>query len=322
MSAQGLDRRAPATHLLDVQHLGTAGIERLLRLAQTFEEVSGRSIPKVPALRGRTVATAFFEPSTRTRLSFEAAARRLSADVMTFSATGSSLGKGESLRDTAETLESLGADLLVVRHRSPGVPAQIASWLSASVVNAGDGAHAHPTQALLDCYTLRSALGDDLAGAKICIVGDVAHSRVARSLVEALVLLGAEASVVGPPTLVPASAGEWGARVSFELDPLLAEVDALYLLRLQSERMGQHLLPSLEDYARGYRLDAARERRLRHGVPILHPGPVNRGVELTQEVADGPRSLVRQQVRNGVPVRMAVLFELLGEGRLEESLDG
>lgn len=301
--------------LFDVDELGAEGIAEVLSDAEGFEAVLARPIPTVPALRGRAVATAFFEPSTRTRLSFETAARRLSADVLTFAAQGSSLSKGESLADTVRTLRALGADLLVVRHQSAGVPYQVARWSGLPVVNGGDGAHAHPTQALLDCAVLTRHLGD-LAGRRILIVGDVAHSRVARSLVSALVLLGADVVLVGPPTLLApglvAAYPDGRVRQSEDLDRELPDADAVYLLRLQHERMvTAGLLPELAEYVRLYRLDRRRASRLPAGVPVLHPGPMNRGVEIDPEVADSERSLVTEQVRMGVPVRMAVLWRLL-----------
>lgn len=301
--------------LFDVEDLGADGIAEVLADAEGFAAVLARPIPTVPALRGRAVATAFFEPSTRTRLSFETAARRLSADVLTFAAQGSSLSKGESLADTVRTLRALGADLLVVRHQSAGVPYQVARWSGLPVVNGGDGAHAHPTQALLDCAVLTRRLGD-LAGRRILIVGDVAHSRVARSLVAALVRLGADVVLVGPPTLLApglvAAYSDGQVRQSEDLDRELFDADAVYLLRLQHERMvTAGLLPDLAEYVRLYRLDRRRASRLPAGVPVLHPGPINRGIEIDPEVADSERSLITEQVRMGVPVRMAVLWRLL-----------
>lgn len=305
-------------NLLSVGDLGADGITEVLRLADRFVEVSSRPIPKVPALRGRTVASVFFEDSTRTRLSFETAARRLSADVLTFSAGSSSLNKGESLRDTVETLEAMGVDALVVRHRSSGVPWQIARWARrASVINGGDGWHEHPTQALLDCYTVGAerrdrGLGADLAGLRIGIVGDVRHSRVARSDVQAFVALGAEVTLVAPPTLLPPSLDGWGVGVTGDLDAVLADLDVVYLLRLQRERMTEALLPSLREYTAGYGLTRRRAERLRPDALVMHPGPVNRGVEVDSDVIDA--SVVTHQVANGVAVRMAVLFWLLGSG--------
>jgi aspartate carbamoyltransferase catalytic subunit len=309
------------TNLLSVSDLGAEGIDDLLRLTDTFVEVSGRQIPRVPALRGKTVAWLFFEDSTRTRLSFEAAARRLSADTMNFSVSSSSINKGESVRDTIQTIEAMGVDCVVVRHRSAGVPWQIAQWTDADVVNAGDGWHEHPTQALLDCYTLREALGS-IEGRRIAIVGDVKHSRVARSDVLAFTLLGAEVTLVAPPTLLPPSLEGWPVSVSNDLDPVLSKVDVVYLLRMQKERMEEALVPSLREYTARYGLTRRRVDQLDEKAIVMHPGPMNRGVEIDAEVADLPRSVVVDQVRNGVAVRMAVLFKLLGSGTaLTEDVD-
>jgi aspartate carbamoyltransferase catalytic subunit len=307
-------------HLLSVADLGAAGIAEVLRLADRFAEVNRRPIPKVPALRGKTVVTVFFEDSTRTRLSFETAARRLSADVMSFSPGSSSLNKGESLRDTALTIEAMGADALVVRHSGSGVPWQVAGWVDGpAVVNAGDGWHEHPTQALLDCYTITRRPGregdpDRLDGLRIAIVGDVRHSRVARSNVLAFSALGAAVTLVAPPTLLPPSLAGWPVEVSYDLDRLLPGLDVVYLLRLQRERMAEALLPSLREYTAGFGLTRRRAERLADGAIIMHPGPVNRGVEIAAEVADQPRSVITAQVTNGVAVRMAVLWMLLGTG--------
>lgn len=306
------------TNLLSVADLGPDGIAEVLRLADRFVEVSSRPIPKVPALRGKTVASVFFEDSTRTRLSFETAARRLSADVLTFSAGSSSLNKGESLRDTVGTLEAMGVDALVVRHRSSGVPWQVARWARrAAVVNGGDGWHEHPTQALLDCYTVaveRRARGlrPGLSGLRVGIVGDVRHSRVARSDVLAFGALGAEVTLVAPPTLLPPSLDGWGVAVSHDLDSLLGELDVVYLLRLQRERMTEALLPSLREYTAEYGLTRRRAARLAPDTLVMHPGPVNRGVEVDSDVVDA--SVITHQVANGVAVRMAVLFWLIGAG--------
>jgi aspartate carbamoyltransferase catalytic subunit len=300
-------------HLLGVADLTAAEIEHLLTLTDSFVEVSRRRMPKVPALQGRTVTWLFYEDSTRTRLSFEQAAKRLSADTLSFSVSTSSVSKGESLRDTVETIEAMGVDAIVVRHRSAGVPHQVARWVSASVVNAGDGWHEHPTQALLDCYTIREHLGG-LAGRHIAIVGDVKHSRVARSDAWAFTTLGAEVTLVAPPTLLPPSTEGWPVRVSHDLDAILPDVDVVYLLRMQQERMTEALIPSLREYTSSYGLTARRVERLDEKAIVMHPGPMNRGVEIAAGVADLPRSVVVDQVRNGVAVRMAVLFELLGSG--------
>ncbi|HEY2430692.1 MAG TPA: aspartate carbamoyltransferase catalytic subunit [Acidimicrobiales bacterium] len=300
-------------HLLSIADLGTDGIEEVLRLTDNFVEVSGRAIPKVPALRGKTVVSLFYEDSTRTRLSFETAAKRLSADTMTFSVSASSVNKGESLRDTVETIAAMGIDAVVVRHRSSGVPWRVASWIDASIVNAGDGWHEHPTQALLDSYTIRSRRGG-LEGMRIAIVGDVKHSRVARSDVLAFTALGAEVILVAPPTLLPPSLAGWPVTVSHQLDDLLASVDVVYLLRLQRERMTEALIPSLREYRACYGLTAARVGALRKDALVMHPGPMNRGVEIDAEAAEDSRSVITAQVANGVAVRMAVLYLLIGAG--------
>jgi aspartate carbamoyltransferase catalytic subunit len=311
-SVEGAPPRARS--LLSVGDLGPSGIEEILRLADAFVEVNRRPIPKVPALRGKTMASLFYEDSTRTRLSFETAARRLSAEVMTFSVAGSSVSKGESLRDTVQTLTAMGADALVVRHGSAGVPWQVARWTTASVVNAGDGWHEHPTQALLDCYTVRQVRPQGLAGTRVAIVGDVAHSRVARSDVACFSALGAEVVLVAPPTLLPPSLAGWPVAVSHRLDEVLPKVDVVYLLRVQSERIGEALFPSLREYAAAYGLTTERARLLAPDAVVMHPGPVNRGVELAADVADLPCSVITRQVENGVAVRMAVLFWCLGAG--------
>jgi aspartate carbamoyltransferase catalytic subunit len=300
-------------HLLSVEDLGTEGIEEVLDLTDSFVEVSARPIPRVPALRGRTVVSLFYEDSTRTRMSFEAAAKRLSADIMNFNVGASAVTKGESLRDTVLTIEAMGVDAVIVRHASAGVPVQVARWVEASVINAGDGWHEHPTQALLDCYTLRQHLGD-LAGRRIAIVGDVKHSRVARSDVAAFTSLGADVTLVAPPTLLPPSLVGWPVEVSHALDEVLPKVDAVVLLRMQQERQTEALVPSLREYTATYGLTARRAAHLREGAVVMHPGPMNRGVEIAAEVADLPCSVVTRQVANGVAVRMAVLFLLLAAG--------
>jgi aspartate carbamoyltransferase catalytic subunit len=302
-------------HLLSIGDLTPSDIDQLMRLTDAFAEVSRRSIPKVPALRGKNVVWLFYEDSTRTRLSFEQAAKRLSADTMTFSVGSSSVKKGESLRDTVLTIEAMGVDGVVVRHGSAGVPWQIARWLEdrVSVVNAGDGWHEHPTQALLDCYTIRERRGS-LDGLRIGIIGDVKHSRVARSDVLAYTALGAEVTLVAPPTLLPPSLDGWPVRVSHDLDRVLPDLDVAYLLRMQRERMTEHLVPSLREYSERFGLDIRRVARLPDDALVMHPGPMNRGVEISAEVADLPRSVIVDQVRNGVAVRMAVLYLLLGSG--------
>jgi len=305
--------------LLSVSDLGADGLVQILELTDSFVEVSNRAIPRVPALRGRTVVSLFYEDSTRTRLSFETAAKRLSADVLTFSVGTSSVKKGESIRDTVQTIEAMGMDLIIVRHGSAGVPHRIAQWVDASVVNAGDGWHEHPTQALLDCFTIRSELGRTSAdrpfdGLHIALVGDVLHSRVARSDVLAFTALGANVTVVAPPTLLPPAVDTWPVAVSHDFDSVLPEVDVVYLLRMQLERQHEALVPSLREYTSLYGLTPARAGRLAKHALIMHPGPMNRGVEIGAEVADLPNAVITQQVANGVAVRMAVLYRLLGSG--------
>ena len=300
-------------HLLGIDGMDRARVEELLELTDTFDEIGRRPIPRVPALRGKTVATLFFEDSTRTRLSFDAAAKRLSADTLNFAAGASSLSKGESLRDTVDVIASYGVDALVVRHPMAGTPHRIADWTDAAVVNAGDGRHEHPTQALLDAYTLRQHRGA-LDGMQVAIVGDIRHSRVARSNVLAFSMLGADVTLVAPATLLPDSVAGWPVRVVHDLDAVLPGLDACYLLRMQQERITEGLIPSIREYVAGYGLDAGRAARLPKDALILHPGPTNRGVEISAEVAADPRSVILDQVVNGVSVRMAVLFLLLGSG--------
>jgi aspartate carbamoyltransferase catalytic subunit len=300
-------------HLLSITDLGADGIDEVMRLADSFVEVSHREIPRVPALRGKTVVSLFYEDSTRTRLSFETAAKRLSADTMTFSVASSSVKKGESLRDTVQTIDAMGVDAIIVRHRSAGVPWQIAGWSSSVVINAGDGWHEHPTQALLDCFTIRQRLGG-VAGKRIAIVGDIKHSRVARSDALAFSALGADVTLVAPPTLLPPSLAGWPVTVSHDLDAVLPKVDVVYLLRLQNERMTEALLPSAREYTARWGLTRDRAALLADDAIVMHPGPMNRGVEIAAEVADLPNSLITQQVANGVAVRQAVLFLLLGSG--------
>jgi len=306
---------AAGRHLLSIAELGRDGIDELLGLSETFVEVNRREIPKLPALRGKTVATLFFEDSTRTRLSFETAAKRLSADTMTFNAEGSSVSKGESLRDTAQTIEAMGADAIVVRHRAAGAPHQVARWVDATVINAGDGRHEHPTQALLDLLTLRHRLGTrSFDGLAVTVVGDVRHSRVARSGVAALALLGARVTLVAPPTLLPESLDGWSCVTTSDLDDVLPETDVVYLLRLQRERQAAGLFPSVREYTTRYGLTVERAANMKPDTVVMHPGPMNRGIEIAAEVADGPASVITEQVTNGVAVRMAVLWWLLGSG--------
>jgi aspartate carbamoyltransferase catalytic subunit len=302
-------------HLLSVDDFGgRAGIEALLDRSESFLEVTRRDIPKVPALRGKTVVTLFYEDSTRTRLSFETAARRLSADTMNFSVSTSSVRKGESLLDTVHTIESMGIDAIVVRHGSAGAPHRIAQSTDASVINAGDGRHEHPTQALLDAFTLRRHRGPSLDGCRVAIVGDIRHSRVARSGARLWAELGCEVTLVGPPTLLPESMEGWPARATCDLDAVLPETDLVYLLRIQNERISDALFPSVREYRSRWGLTEARAERLKPDTLVMHPGPMNRGIEIADEVADSPRSLVTEQVANGVAVRMAVLYAILGSG--------
>lgn len=297
-------------HLLTTEDLAREQITSLLDDADEFVEVLHRPIPKVPALRGKTVATLFFEPSTRTKLSFEKAAKALSADTMAFTASTSSLSKGESLKDTVLTIQAMGVDLMVVRHKATGAAWRVADWVDVPVVNGGDGAHQHPTQALLDSLTLRQRFGtlDDL---RVAIVGDIRHSRVARSNVFAFATLGAEVTLVAPPTLLPLDMTGWPAQATSDFDDVLSELDAVYLLRVQTERGGASVFPSLAEYVGRYGMTMERFGRLKPDAVVLHPGPMNRGVEIVADVADHQRALVLQQVSNGVAVRMAVLFQLL-----------
>lgn len=312
-----------ARHLLGIDDLGREGILEVLRHAESFEEVTQRPLPKVPALRGRTVATVFFENSTRTRLSFEMAAQRLSADTLTFHSLSSSTHKGESFRDTLQTVDALGVDAIVVRHSSSGAAKAASKWVHAAVINAGDGQHEHPTQALLDVFTVRQALRSernesvsDLTGLNISILGDVRHSRVARSGIAAFSALGARVTLVGPDALLPICVEGWPIeRTTTDLDGVLATTDICYVLRLQRERMAEAHIADLRAYRRDFGLTVDRARKLPMGAFIMHPGPMNRGIEIDSQVADQPNSLVLQQVRNGVPVRMAVLFMLLGGSR-------
>ena len=304
-------------HLLSAEDLSRDDAVTILDTAAELARVTDRAVKKLPTLRGRTVVNLFFEDSTRTRISFEAAAKRLSADVITFSAKGSSVSKGESLKDTALTLEAMGADAVVVRHGASGAPHRLAhsGWIDGVVVNAGDGTHEHPTQALLDAYTLRHHLAGGtgaLDGRRVIIVGDVLHSRVARSNVLLLHTLGADVTLVAPPTLMPVGVDTWPCTVSYDLDDALPGADAVMMLRVQAERMNAAYFPTSNEYSRRYGLDVRRAGLLADGGIVLHPGPMNRGMEITAEVADGPRSVIVEQVTNGVHVRMAVLYLLLG----------
>jgi aspartate carbamoyltransferase catalytic subunit len=298
-------------HLISAGDLSRDDALLILDTAEELARMSDRPIKKLPTLRGRTVVNLFFEDSTRTRISFEAAAKRLSADVINFSAKGSSVAKGESLKDTALTLEAMGADGVVIRHSASGAPHRLAGWVRGSVVNAGDGTHEHPTQALLDAFTIRRRLGR-LDGLRVTIVGDILHSRVARSNVLLLHTLGVEVTLVGPPTLLPVAVDTWPCGVSYDLDATMPKTDVIMMLRVQQERMNDAFFPSVREYSRRYGLDGARMAMLPEHAIVMHPGPMNRGVEIAAEVADAPRSTVVEQVANGVSVRMAVLYLLLG----------
>jgi aspartate carbamoyltransferase catalytic subunit len=298
-------------HLISAGDLTRSDALLILDTAEELARVADQPIKKLPTLRGRTVVNLFFEDSTRTRISFEAAGKRLSADIINFSAKGSSVAKGESLKDTALTLEAMGADCVVVRHHASGAPYQLANWVRGSVVNAGDGTHEHPTQALLDAFTMRRRLGR-LDGRRITIVGDVLHSRVARSNVLLLDTLGAEVVLVAPPTLLPVGVSGWPVSVSHDLDAELPIADAMLMLRVQAERMNGGFFPSAREYSVLYGLSAKRQATLPDHAVVMHPGPMNRGVEIAAEVADSARSTIVEQVANGVSVRMAVLYLLLG----------
>ena len=318
-------------HLLDTRTLSRADALRILDVAEDMADTQQREVKKLPTLRGKTVVNLFFEDSTRTRISFEAAAKRLSADVINFSAKGSSVSKGESLQDTAQTLQATGADAVVIRHGASGAPQTLATsgWITAGVVNAGDGTHEHPTQALLDAFTVRKRFfgddsrGRDLAGLRVVIVGDVLHSRVARSNVWLLTTLGAHVTLVAPPTLVPQDVSAWPVQVRYDLDDALDEgVDALMMLRIQLERMGAAYFPTEREYSRRWGLDAGRLARLATDSIVMHPGPMNRGLEISADAADSSRSTVLEQVTNGVSVRMAALYLLLAGERARAGEDG
>ncbi len=307
-------------HLLSMDQLGEQDITRILDTADSLRQVTSRPIKKLPTLRGRTVCNLFYEASTRTRISFELAAKRLSADVINFSADSkSSVAKGESFKDTAWTLEAMGVDAIVVRHGASGAPHQLSKWVKASVLNAGDGAHEHPTQALLDLYSIREHF-KDLEGLKVAIVGDIVHSRVARSNVKGLVTMGADVTLVGPPTLVPPEAAGWGAEISHSLDDVLEDLDVCYLLRVQKERQAEQLFPSMREYASIWGLNAKRAARMRPESLVMHPGPMNRGVEIAADVSELPRSIILDQVANGLAVRMSLLYLMLG-GPADEPIE-
>jgi aspartate carbamoyltransferase catalytic subunit len=309
-------------HLVSASDLTKEDAVLVLDTAKELATISDRPVKKLPTLRGRTVVNLFFEDSTRTRISFEAASKRLSADVINFSAKGSSVSKGESLKDTAQTLQSMGADAVVIRHGSSGAPHLLATrnWIDAVVINAGDGTHEHPTQALLDAYTIRKHLRKnegDLSGIKVAIVGDILHSRVARSNAILLKTLGATPIMVAPPTLLPVGIENWNGEYSYNLDEVLPTVDAVMMLRVQQERMNDAYFPTAREYSRNFGLNAQRLKRMQEHALVLHPGPMNRGMEITAEVADSKNSVVIEQVANGVSVRMAVLYLLLGGSNSE-----
>lgn len=298
-------------HLLSMDDLSYEDIEEVLQTADSFREVGTRKIKKVPTLRGRTICNLFYEPSTRTRLSFELAAKRLSADVLNFTADAkSSVSKGESFRDTAQTLHAMGIDAIVIRHSSSGAPHRVAEWVDATVINAGDGFHEHPTQALLDLFSIREHY-KELGGLRVGIVGDVLHSRVARSNIKGLRKMGALVTVVGPPTLMPPAIEGWGVEVSYDLDEVLPKLDVIYLLRVQQERQKEQFFPGAREYAALWGLDRRRVAMLKPEALIMHPGPMNRGIEISSDAADLDRAIITEQVTNGIAVRMSLLYLLL-----------
>lgn len=305
------------THLLSIHDLTELDAVEIMDTASELERITETTVKKLPTLRGRTIVNLFFEDSTRTRISFEAAAKRLSADVINFSAKGSSLSKGESLKDTALTLQAMGADAVVIRHSASGAAQRLAGqkWMTGAVINAGDGTHEHPTQALLDAYTIRQHLKGNqgnLSGLKIAIVGDVLHSRVARSNVLLLTKLGAQVTLIAPPTLLPVGVGEWNVKVKFDFDSDLSDFDVVMMLRVQRERMEDSFFPTEREYARRYGLNGVRLRKLGSKALVMHPGPMNRGLEISADSADSPNSVIVDQVKNGVIIRMATLYRLLG----------
>lgn len=309
-------------HLLSAADLSKQEAISILDTAAELARISDGPMKKLPTLRGRTIVNLFAEDSTRTRISFEAAAKRLSADVINFSAKGSSLSKGESLKDTALTLQAMGADAVVIRHPASGAPTRLANnqWMNGSVVNAGDGTHEHPSQALLDAFTIRKHLAkgaSDLTGLHVAIVGDILHSRVARSNVLLLTKLGAQVTLVAPPTLLPFGVEKWPVTISYDLDSVIPQVDALMMLRIQQERMHETFLPNAREYSRYFGLNRDRMNALNPNSIIMHPGPMNRGLEITADAADSARSVIVEQVSNGVSVRMAILYLLLGGAPIE-----
>jgi aspartate carbamoyltransferase catalytic subunit len=303
-------------HLLSINDLSKADAISILDTAQELARVSDGPMKKLPTLRGRTIVNLFAEDSTRTRISFEAAAKRLSADVINFSAKGSSISKGESLKDTAQTLQAMGADAVIIRHGASGAAQRLADsqWMSGSVINAGDGTHEHPSQALLDAFTIRKHLSkgaSDLTGLRVAIVGDVLHSRVARSNVLLLAKLGAQVILVAPPTLLPVGIESWPCEISYDLDAVIKSVDAIMMLRIQMERMNELFFPNAREYSRYFGLNSDRMKALKPDAIVMHPGPMNRGLEITADAADGARSVIVEQVANGVSIRMAILYLLL-----------
>ena len=303
-------------HLLSINDLSKADAISILDTAQELARVSDGPMKKLPTLRGRTIVNLFAEDSTRTRISFEAAAKRLSADVINFSSKGSSISKGESLKDTAQTLQAMGADAVIIRHSASGAAQRLADskWMSGAVINAGDGTHEHPSQALLDAFTIRKHLSkgaNDLTGLRVAIVGDVLHSRVARSNVLLLSKLGAQVVLVAPPTLLPVGIESWPCQISYDLDEVIASVDAIMMLRIQLERMSEMYFPNAREYSRYFGLNSDRIRAMKPGAIVMHPGPMNRGLEITADAADGARSVIVEQVSNGVSIRMAILYLLL-----------
>jgi aspartate carbamoyltransferase catalytic subunit len=311
-------------HLLSAADLTKAEALNLLSTAKELAVITDGPNKKLPTLRGKTVVNLFFEDSTRTRISFETAAKRLSADVINFSAKGSSVSKGESLKDTAQTLQAMGADAVVIRHGSSGAAKRLADtqWIQAAIINAGDGTHEHPTQALLDAFTIKQHLRsdkEDLAGVKVLIVGDILHSRVARSNVILITKLGAQVTLVAPPTLLPVGVNEWPVKISYDLDSEIENCDVVMMLRIQLERMADSFFPTEREYSRRYGLNSARLAKLSKNTIVMHPGPMNRGLEISAESADDLKSVIIDQVKNGVAVRMAVLYELLGGAQIGES---
>ena len=307
-------------HLLSISDISKVQAVEILNTAEELARASDGPMKKLPTLRGRTIVNLFAEDSTRTRISFEAAAKRLSADVINFSAKGSSLSKGESLKDTAQTLQAMGADAVIIRHSASGAAVRLADsqWMTGSVINAGDGTHEHPSQALLDAFTIRKHLSlgaDDLTGLHVAIVGDVLHSRVARSNVLLLTKLGASVTLVSPPTLLPVGVENWPVKISYDLDSIMENVDAIMMLRIQLERMSEMFLPNAREYSRYFGLNADRLRKMKPSAIVMHPGPMNRGLEITADSADSARSVIVEQVTNGVSVRMAILYLLLAGNR-------